>query len=73
MDLDSGMQILSRKLVESTFLCIKFEVHIMLEPDAIITLVQRPCSANSAATPYFWPIGPCIMLSPSRTRPRVGA
>jgi hypothetical protein len=21
----------------------------------------------------FWPIGPCIMLSPIRTRPRVGA
>jgi hypothetical protein len=30
-------------------------------------------SANGAATPYFWPIGLCIMLSPVQTRPRVGA
>jgi hypothetical protein len=30
-------------------------------------------SANGAATPYFCPIGPCIMLSPIWTHPRVGA
>jgi hypothetical protein len=43
MDLDSGMQILStRKLMESTFICIKQQVHIMLEPTAIVMLVQRP-------------------------------
>jgi hypothetical protein len=29
-------------------------------------------SANGAATPYFWPIGPSIMLSPIWMHPRVG-
>jgi hypothetical protein len=28
---------------------------------------QRCCDT------LFWPVGPCIMLSPIRTRPRVGA
>jgi hypothetical protein len=32
---------------------------------------ERHFSTNGAATPYFWPIGPCIMLSPIRTCPRV--
>jgi hypothetical protein len=35
--------------------------------------MQRPFSANGVATPNFWHIGPCIMLSPIQTRPRVGA
>jgi hypothetical protein len=61
MDLDSGVQILSGKLLESTFICIKPQVHIMLEPTAIIILVQRSFSVNGADT-LFWPIGPCIML-----------
>jgi hypothetical protein len=30
-------------------------------------------SANGATTPYFWPIGLCIMLTPIQTHPRVGA
>jgi hypothetical protein len=72
MDLDLGVQILSGKLLESTFICIKPRVHIMSEPAEIIILVQRPFFANGVATPYFWPIGPCIMLSPIWTRPRVG-
>jgi hypothetical protein len=42
MDLDSGMQILSGKLLETTFICIKPQVHIMSEPIAIIILVQIP-------------------------------
>jgi hypothetical protein len=73
IDFDSGVQILSGKLLESTFICIKPEVHIMLEPAAIVILVQRPFSANSAATLYFWPVGPGIILSPIRMHPRVGA
>jgi hypothetical protein len=73
MDLDSGMQILSGKHQESTFICIKPQIHIMLEPAAIVILVQRHFSTNGAATPYFWPIWPCIMLSPIQTCPRVGA
>jgi hypothetical protein len=73
--LDSGMQILSGNLMESNFICIKPQVHIMSEPAAIIILVQRPFSANGVVTttPYFWPIGPCIMLSPIWACPRVGA
>jgi hypothetical protein len=42
MDLDSGVQILSGKLLESTFICIKPQVHIISEPVTIIILVQRP-------------------------------
>jgi hypothetical protein len=57
MDLDSGVQILSGKLLESTFICIKPHVHIMSEPAEIIILMQRPFSANGAATPYFGPLG----------------
>jgi hypothetical protein len=53
MDLDSGVQILSSKLLESTFICIKPQVHIMSEPATIIILVQRPFSADDAVTPYF--------------------
>jgi hypothetical protein len=53
MDLDSGVQVPSEKLLESTFICIKPQVHIISEPAAIIILVQRPFSANGAATPYF--------------------
>jgi hypothetical protein len=67
MDLDSGVQILSGKLLECTFTCIKPQVHIMSEPATISILVQRPFTANGAATPYFG------MLSLIRTRPRVGA
>jgi hypothetical protein len=59
MDLDSGVQILSRKLLESTFICIKPQVHIISEPAAIIILVQRSFSANGVATPYFGPLG-CV-------------
>jgi hypothetical protein len=73
MDLNSGVQILSGNLLESTFMCIKPQVHIMSEAAAIIILVQRPFSANGATTPYFWLIRPCITLSPIRTDPRVGA
>jgi hypothetical protein len=39
------------------FICIKPQVHIMSEPAAIIILVQRPFSANSAETPYFGLLG----------------
>jgi hypothetical protein len=42
MDLDLGGQILSGKLLESTLICIKRQVHIMLEPTAITILVLRP-------------------------------
>jgi hypothetical protein len=52
------VQILSGKLLESTFICIKPQVHIMSEAAAIIILVQRSFSANGAATPYFGPLGP---------------
>jgi hypothetical protein len=54
MDMDSGVQILSGKLLES---CIKPQVHIMSEPVTIIILVQRPFSDNGVATPYFAPLG----------------
>jgi hypothetical protein len=37
--MDSGVQILSGKLLESTFICIKPQVHIMSEPAALIILV----------------------------------
>jgi hypothetical protein len=57
MDLDSGVQILSRKLLYSTFMCIKPQVHIVSEPATIIILVQTYFSANGAATPYFGPLG----------------
>jgi hypothetical protein len=40
MDLDWDVQILSRKLLEFTFICIKHQVHIISELDAIVTLVQ---------------------------------
>jgi hypothetical protein len=73
MDLDLAVQILSGKLLESTFICIKPQVHIMSELTVIIIWVQRSFSANGATTPYFWPIGPCIMLSPIQMHPRVGA
>jgi hypothetical protein len=52
-----GMQILSGKLLESTFIFIKPQVYIMSEPTAIIILVQRPFFANGAVTPYFGPLG----------------
>jgi hypothetical protein len=39
MDIDLGMQILYGKLLESTFICIKPQVHIMSEPATIIILV----------------------------------
>jgi hypothetical protein len=57
MDLDSDVQILSKNLLESTFTCIKPQVHIMSEPAVIIILVQIPFSANGVATPYFGPLG----------------
>jgi hypothetical protein len=57
MGLDLGVQILSGKVEESTFICIKPQVHIMSEPAAIIILVQRSFSTNGAATPYFGPLG----------------
>jgi hypothetical protein len=56
MDLDSGVQILSEKFLESTFICIKPQVHIMSELAAIIILVQRYFFTNGAATPYFGPL-----------------
>jgi hypothetical protein len=57
MDLDLGMQILSGKLLESPFICIEPQAHIMSEPAAIIIMVQRSFSANDAATPYFGLLG----------------
>jgi hypothetical protein len=35
--------------------------------DAEIFFCQRRCNT------LFWPIGPCIILNPIQTRPRVGA
>jgi hypothetical protein len=57
MDLDLGVQILSRKLLESTFICMKPQVHIISEPGTSVILVQRPFSANGDATPYLGPLG----------------
>jgi hypothetical protein len=57
MDLDSGMQILSGKLLGSTFICIKPQAHIMSKPATIIILVQRLFSAHGVVTPYFGPLG----------------
>jgi hypothetical protein len=57
MDLDSDVQILSEKLLESTFICIKHQVHIVSKPVAIVILVQRHFSTNGAATPYFGSLG----------------
>jgi hypothetical protein len=57
MDLNSGVQLLSRKLLESTFICIKPQVHIISEPAAIVILVQRHFSVNGAVIPYFGPLG----------------
>jgi hypothetical protein len=59
MDLDSGVQILSGKLLESNFIHIKCQVNIMSEPAAIIILVQRSFSTNGAVTSYFGPLG-CV-------------
>jgi hypothetical protein len=59
MDLDLGMQILSGKFLESTFICIKPQAHIMSELASIIILVQRSFCANGAGTPYFGPLG-CV-------------
>jgi hypothetical protein len=52
-----GVQILSRKFIESTFVCIKPQVHIISESAAIIILLQRSFSSNDAATPYFSSFG----------------
>jgi hypothetical protein len=57
MDLDSGVEIFSGKLLESTFIYSKPQIQIMSELTAIIILVQRPFSANGAATPYFGLLG----------------
>jgi hypothetical protein len=57
MDMDSGVEIFSGKLLESTFIYSKPQIQIMSEPTAIIILVQRPFSANGAATPYFGLLG----------------
>jgi hypothetical protein len=57
MEMDLGEQILSGKLLESTFICIKPQVHITSESCIIIILVQRHFSANGSATPYFGPLG----------------
>jgi hypothetical protein len=57
MNFDSGVQILSRKLMESTFICIKPQVHIISESATIIILLQRSFSPNDAATPYFGSLG----------------
>jgi hypothetical protein len=73
MDLDSGVQILSGKLLESTFIYINPQVHIMSEPATIVILVRRPFSTNGAMTPYFLSIGPFIMFSPIRMHPSIGA
>jgi hypothetical protein len=56
MDLDLGVQILFETLMESTFICITPQAHIMSEAATIIVLVHRPFSANGAATPYFGPL-----------------
>jgi hypothetical protein len=56
MDLDSGVEILSRNLLESTFMCIRAQVHILLELASIMILVQSPFSAIGAVTPYFDPL-----------------
>jgi hypothetical protein len=50
------VQILSEKILESTFIYIKPQVHIMLEPTAITLLLQRSFSTNGAVTPYFGPL-----------------
>jgi hypothetical protein len=42
MNLDSGMKILSEKLLESIFICVKPKVHTMSKLAAIVILVQRP-------------------------------
>jgi hypothetical protein len=57
MDFNLGVQILSVKPLESTFIFIKPDVHIKLESAVIIILVQRFFSANGAATPYFGLLG----------------
>jgi hypothetical protein len=57
MDLDLGVQILFEKLLESTFIYIKPQVHIISEPTTIIILVQRSFSINGVATPYFGSLG----------------
>jgi hypothetical protein len=45
MDMDSGVQILSGKLMESTFICIKPKVHIMSDPaKRILGLEHDPTS-----------------------------
>jgi hypothetical protein len=51
------MEVLSGNLLESNFICIKPQVHIMSEPAAITILVQRPISANGAMIPYLGPLG----------------
>jgi hypothetical protein len=57
MALDLDVQILSEKLLESTFICMKPQAHIMSESAIIIILVQRSFPTYGAATPYFGPLG----------------
>jgi hypothetical protein len=61
MDLDSGVQILFGKLLESTFICIKPKVHIMSEPTAIILFGSETFFYQRCCDTLFWPVGPCIM------------
>jgi hypothetical protein len=57
MDLDSSVQILFGKLLESNFICIKPQVHILSVSAAIIILVQSHFSTNVVATTYFGSLG----------------
>ncbi|WVZ57191.1 hypothetical protein U9M48_007605 [Paspalum notatum var. saurae] len=65
-DSDWGVLVLHGKLIKSTFKQIQPHVHICSESAAISPFLSRCCDT------LFWPIRPCIKLSPLRTCPRVG-
>jgi hypothetical protein len=64
-------QILSEKLIKSTFQSIWNHLHIYSESTAVLDLLQSPFQPRCCVT-LFWPNGLCIKLSPVQTRPRVG-
>ncbi|WVZ90355.1 LOW QUALITY PROTEIN: hypothetical protein U9M48_036664, partial [Paspalum notatum var. saurae] len=70
-DSDWGVLVLHRKLIKSTFKRIQPHVHICSESAAIVFYIQSPFLSRCCDT-LFWPIGPCIKLSPLRTHLRVG-
>jgi hypothetical protein len=56
MDLDSGVQILSKKLMEYNFICIKHQIHIMSESGHNHYFCVDTFSVNGVVTLYSDPL-----------------